>query len=122
MVEVGRAEDGRDGRRDDEGRAVSYEAYVQPLVSVERWVLSARRREVLRPLRNDDADCRDFASWYECQQSLKRVSHLAFTHIEDVHPGTSAPGLHHLNLLWLGYVWCVHSVLEPILMRTVLWE
>ena len=55
IVESGR-EDGREGKRDDEAHVVSYEAYVQPLVSVDRCVDSARRREVDRPLRKDDAD------------------------------------------------------------------
>lgn len=46
---------------DDE---VGREVWVQVEVSLERAVLlSARRREMLRPLRNEEADWRDLASW-----------------------------------------------------------
>ena len=46
---------------------VSYEADVQALVSVDRCVDSARRREVERPFRKEEADWRDFAS---CEGSV----------------------------------------------------
>ena len=55
LVDVG-LDDGREVTRADEGRVVSYVAFVQPLVSVERCVDSARRREVERPLRKEEAD------------------------------------------------------------------
>jgi len=63
---VGAVEDGREARREaarEEGRVVPVKEVFQAEVSVERWVLSARRREVERPLRKEEADCRDLASW-----------------------------------------------------------
>ena len=61
MVEFG-LEDGRDGRRAESGRVVPYVADVQPLVSVDLCVDSARRRDVDSPFRKDEADCSDLAS------------------------------------------------------------
>lgn len=59
---VGAVDWGREeGWEEEAGR----EAWVQAEVSVERLlVLSARRREMLRPLRKDEADWRDLASWW----------------------------------------------------------
>lgn len=59
---------GRDGRFvRDEGRDAWLEKEVVEVAQVVsvRFMLSARRRDVDRPLRKEDADWRDFTSWSE---------------------------------------------------------
>ena len=119
MVEVGR-EDGREGKRADDARAVSYEAFVHPLKSVDRFWDSARRREVERPLRKDDADCSDLASCHSISERrgpYRRQSLL--THIEDVNSAASALGLHNTDILGFGYLRRVHTVFQTVLVRAI---